>query len=391
VSAEATKSKLRVVTLSDTILGGAEDLARQVAQRIDRDRFESTLVATRWTPDPRADPVLADLEESGTRFIGMSRGSRFDLRPWRRLLAELREQGVDILHTHKIGSNLWGALLKPRIPAPVFVTHEHTWSWEGQLPRRLIDRHLIARRAAAVVAVSRADQRRMSEIEHIPPEKTRFIPVGIPPPKRSANPADLRAELGMGPDQPLIGMVGTLRPQKNYELMFRATQALKREFPGLRVAIAGAEESAEHTHGRDLQALIDELGLSDTITLLGFRTDVYDVISQIDVGAQSSDFEGSPQSVLEMMEAAKPVVATSVGGMTDMVIDGETGILVEPGDMDGLAEGVAALLRDPERAAAMGRAGQELRRREFTMEHMISLVEQLYEELWARHEAGRGG
>jgi glycosyltransferase involved in cell wall biosynthesis len=195
----------------------------------------------------------------------------------------------------------------------------------------------------------------------------------------------------MGPEQPLVGMVGTLRPQKNYELMFRATLALKREFPGLRVAIAGAEESAEHTHGRDLQALIDELGLSDTITMLGFRSDVYDVISQIDVGAQSSDFEGSPQSVLEMMEAAKPVVATSVGGMTDMVIDGETGILVEPGDRDGLAEGVATLLRDPGRAAEMGRAGQELRRREFTMEHMISLVEQLYEELWARHEAGRGG
>lgn len=391
MSPEANKSKLRVVTLSDTILGGAEDLARQVAQRIDRDRFESTLVATRWEPSERAEPVLADLEASGTKFIGMTRGSRFDLRPWKRLLDELRDDGVDILHTHKIGSNLWGALLKPRIPAPVFVTHEHTWSWEGQLPRRLLDRHLIARRAAAVVAVSRADRRRMTEIEGIPPEKTRFIPVGIPPPRRSEHPADLRAELGMGPDQPLVGMVGTLRPQKNYELMFRATLILRREFPDIRVAIAGAEESSEHTHGQDLQRLIDELGLSDAVTLLGFRTDAFDVVSQIDVGAQSSDFEGSPQSVLEMMEAAKPVVATSVGGMTDMVIDGETGILVEPGDVDGLAEGVAAMLRDPDRAAAMGRAGQELRRREFTMEHMISLVEQLYEELWARHEAGPRG
>ena len=162
----------------------------------------------------------------------MTRGSRFDLRPWQKLVGELRELGVDILHTHKIGSNLWGALLKPRIPAPVFVTHEHTWSWEGQLPRRLLDQHLIARRAAAVVAVSRADRRRMTEIEHIPPEKTRFIPVGIPPPKRSESPADLRAELGMGPDQPLVGMVGTLRPQKNYELMFRATLALAARVPG---------------------------------------------------------------------------------------------------------------------------------------------------------------
>ena len=174
----------------------------------------------------------------------------------------MREREIDILHTHKIGSNLWGALLKPRVPIPIFVTHEHTWSWEGQLHRRIIDRHLIGRRAAAVIAVSRADQRRMTEIEGIPAEKTRFVPVGIPPPQRSAHPAGPAGRARNRARQPLVGMVGTLRPQKNYEMMFRATLALREEFPGLRVVIAGAEESgrAYPTAGTS-QLLTRELGL----------------------------------------------------------------------------------------------------------------------------------
>ena len=89
------------------------------------------------TPNERTEPVLAELAEAGTDFIGMERDSRFDLRPWRRLVGEMRDRQIDILHTHKIGSNLWGALLTPRVPVPIFVAHEHTWSWEGQPHRRL--------------------------------------------------------------------------------------------------------------------------------------------------------------------------------------------------------------------------------------------------------------
>ena len=100
---------------------------------------------------------------------------------------------------------------------------------------------------------------------------------------------------------------------------------------------------------------------------------------------------GTEPGTLTLLQVTEhyPRFSGRVGGMTDMVVDGETGVLVEPGDMEGLAAGIASVLRDPERAAAMGRAGQELRRREFTMEHMIGLIEDLYEELHAA-EAGAG-
>lgn len=382
--------RLRVMTMADGLLGGAEDLARQVAQRIDRERFESTLCVTRWEPTAEGMAVVAELERSGTGFLGMRRNSRFDARPWLRLVQHMRELQIDILHTHKIGSNLWGSLIAPRVPVPVFIAHEHTWSWEGQPIRKFIDRRLIAPRAAAFVAVSRADRANMTAIEGIPPEKTRFIPNGIPPQRRLRNGIDVRAELGVGPDQPLVGAVGTLRPQKAYEVLIEAARELKPEFPDLRLVIVGGEENATTAERQRLEALVRERGLDGTVNLLGFRPDTFDLIEAFDVAAQSSDFEGSPLSVLEFMEAGKAVVATAVGGIPDQVHDGVNGILVEPRNPRALAAGIAELLRDPARSAAMGRAGREIRRSEFSMEAMISRVEALYEELYkqARTRAG---
>ena len=153
--------RLRVLTMSDGIggHGGAEALARHIAQRLDPERFESTFCATRWDPHADDDRVLEELRASGTSFVGMERVGRLDVRSWRRLIAEMRRRRIDILHTHKLGSNFWGAILAPRVPVSVFVAHEHSWAFEGQPRRRFIDRHVIGRRADAFVAVSEPDRR----------------------------------------------------------------------------------------------------------------------------------------------------------------------------------------------------------------------------------------
>ncbi|MDP9119313.1 MAG: glycosyltransferase, partial [Actinomycetota bacterium] len=332
---------------------------------------------------PEARTALAELEEAGVDFIYLGRTSKLDPRPWRRLIGELRQRRIDVLHTHMFGSNLWGAALGPVGGVPVFVAHEHTWSFEGEPLRQFLERELIARRAAAFVAVSQADRRRMTEVEGIPPSKTRFIPNGIPTPQRSASGRDIRAELGIGPEQPVVGAVGTLRPQKAYDVMIRSALVLRREFPDVRFLIVGGEEHAGTAEQPRLEQLVRELGLEETVTLVGFSPEPFDLICSFDVAALSSDFEGSPLSLLECMEAAKPVVATRVGGVPDIVRDGETGFLVEARDPDGMAEAIARLFRDPTRAEAMGRAGREVRNREFSFEGMMTRVEDLYEELYA--------
>ena len=111
---------------------------------------------------------------------------------------------------------------------------------------------------------------------------------------------------------------------------------------------------------------------------LGVRTDIPDVLAALDIAVSSSDFEGSPLSVMEYMEAARPVVATRVGGVPDLIDDGVHGLLVEPQDPAAFAAAVAQLLRDPERAREMGRRGQERRRAEFDIDVMVRRLEELY-------------
>ena len=128
--------------------------------------------------------------------------------------------------------------------------------------------------------------------------------------------------------------------------------------------------------------LAERLGVEGRGTAARRRFDVPDLVASFDVAALSSDFEGSPLSVMEYMEAAKPVVATAVGGVPDLIEDGVSGLLV-PQDPPALASALSALLRDRTRAAEMGAAGRLKRRREFSIEATADQVGALYEELLA--------
>ena len=169
--------------------GGGEGIAKEIATHLDPAKFDVSFCATRWVPAPRPSRRWRSCERRASASTASSAGSRFDLRPWRRLIAAARRSGVDVLHTHKIGSNVWGAMLSPLLGDPVFVAHEHTWSYEGNPLRLFLDRELIARRADAFVAVSREDQRRMIEVERMPAAKSRFIANGIPRLPASPTPA----------------------------------------------------------------------------------------------------------------------------------------------------------------------------------------------------------
>jgi glycosyltransferase involved in cell wall biosynthesis len=263
---------------------------------------------------------------------------------------------------------------------PVVVAHEHTWSFEGEPLRRLLDRELIARWSDAFIAVSREDRRRMIEIERIQPKRIRFIPNGIT--ARAPIPGgNLRAELGVGAG-PLIGAVGALRAQKAYDVLIHAAARLREDHPDLHVLIAG--------HGPEqarLEELISELGLGDVVLLLGRRLDVPELLAELDVAVCASEFEGSPLAVMEYMEAGLPIVATRVGGVPDLIEDGVHGLLVEPGDHRGLAAAIDDLLTDRARASALGAHARERRRREFDLDAMVHAVEALYEELLATRSA----
>lgn len=384
-SLDSPDDRVRVVTLVDYLssVGGAEHLALLIATRLDPKRFESILCISRWPHQVRVGPnsstekALELIDAAGVRFLGLKRQHKVDPRALALLGRFLRRERIDVLHAHKFGSNVWGTLVGRMAHVPVILAHEHTWSYEGQPLRRFLDRELIARGATRFIAVSREDRRRMTEVEGIDPSRTLFVPNGVPPspPPRGRN---VRAELGIEPDAPVVGAVGVHRPQKALHVLLHASSILAEKWPGLQVLIVGDGPERE-----TLERLARELGVTDTVRFVGNRSDVPDVLRALDIAVCCSDFEGSPLAVMEYMDAGLPVVATAVGGVPDLIEPGVHGLLVPPRDPSALAEAISELLGDPGRARTMGARGRERRRTEFDIDVLVHRLEDLYLELLA--------
>ena len=154
--------------------GGAEIFAIELADRIDRSRFDVEICVSRQAPVP---DLRERLEATGLPVIHLDRTSVRDVRPWARLVRHLRSRPTDILHAHTYGANVWASVIGRIARTPAIIATEHTWSYEGDPLRVFLDRHLVSRNAA-FVAVSERDRERMIEIERVPAEVTRVIPTG---------------------------------------------------------------------------------------------------------------------------------------------------------------------------------------------------------------------
>ena len=370
---EPSSQRLCVLTMIDGLMtAGAETVATRIALGLDPSRFESIICSTR----PSARHHVKAARAAGVEVLELGRKSKVDVWRWRPFVRLLRSGRVDVLHAHKFGSNLWAALLKPRSRLPLLIAHEHSWSYEGTL-RRVVDRDLIARRAAAVVAVSPTDQLRMIELERIPREKVVYVPNGIPD-RPLGDPEYVRHELGLTTSDMVVGTVCGLRPEKELETALRALGRLAPHRPGLRFVVVG--DGLERPR---LERLADELGVSTTF--LGHRPndEVPDLLAAMDVLVLSSRFEGMPLAVLEWMAAGKAIVASRVGGIPTMVEDGKEALLVPPRDHVSFADAIGRLLDNPAERKRLGKAAQRRQQAEFRFEQTIAQVETLYERLYA--------
>jgi glycosyltransferase involved in cell wall biosynthesis len=380
------RRKLRVLTLLDNpdVTGGGERLAVTAAMTVDPNRFDRYLCATRAVDGPTFEP---DLRAAGVQVLTLRRESKTDLNAWEPLVSLVRRERIDVLHAHKFGSNVWGALFGTLLRIPVVVAHEQSWasarySIAGERLRAFLDREIVGRGADVFIAVSHADRQRMIAVEGIDSERVRVLWNAVPTPRLTGN--DVRAELGIPAGAPVVGTVCQLRPEKALDLLVAAAGILKQEFPELRVLIAG--DGAEE--GR-LRAQIESASLDETVLLLGTRQDVPDVLAAVDVAVCCSDFEGTPLSVMEYMGAGRPVVATDVGGLPELIDHDVTGLLFERRNAEGLAGALGVLLRDPERRAAMGARARRRQLRDFHLEAFARRLEGLYEDLYRASPRGR--
>ena len=382
-----SRHRTHVVTLIDYIglgggakeFGGAEAVAVSLTTRLDPERFRRTMVLYGRSEDPEdrreQEAMAGRLRAGGVEVIQLPRRSRYDLAAWRPLLRLLRTEGVHVLHAHKFGSNFWASVVARLAPVPIVFAHEHTWAFEGQPLRRFIDRWIIATGVDVYLAVSRMDQRRMISVEHIPAERVRVLPNGIPQPPSDLA-VDLRSELGLPADAPVVGATGIFRAQKDFPTLVAAHARVRERVADAQLVILG-----DGPERPAIEQAIAAHGLEGTVHLPGLRVDAASLARGFDVAVNSSTFEGSSLAILEYMATARPIVATAVGGTPDLL--GDTGRLVPASDAPALAEAVADLLCDPPTAAALGLRALERQRAEFDIDVQVSRLEALYGETLA--------
>jgi glycosyltransferase involved in cell wall biosynthesis len=367
--------RLRILFLIDKLVdsGGAERFALGLATHLPPDRFEVWMCSTR-----QASPAaVAELAQAGVTHVHLGRQAKWDVHRFRALVGLLRRHRFDVLHSHMFGSNVWGTILGRACRVPVTVAHEHNWSYSGDRLRLWIDRWVIGRLATRFVAVSRANQERMVTLEGIPAEKIVVLPTAYIP-SAVSSPRDIRAELGLAPDSLLIAVAAILRVEKALDVLLEAHARAVEHFPHAHLVIAGDGPCLT-----ELEQLASSLPTSDRVHFLGPRRDVDAILRDVDIGAMSSDWEGMPLFVFECMAAGTPLVATSVGGLPEVVEHGRTGLLVPPRDPIALADAIVELLSDAglrERLAAA--AGERIE--EFTIESVAGRFAAMYEMLVAQ-------
>ncbi len=305
-----------------------------------------------------------------------------------RLARILREFGPGVLHAHMIHANLLGRLVRLLAPVPLVVCTAHSLREIGSRWFRTERAAFLAYRLTDFLCdlttqVSQEGHRRYLEGRAARPDKLRFVPNGVDT-ERFAPDSRLRSQVreGLGiPEEAFVWLAaGRLEEPKDYPTLMRAFARVAGERPGTRLLIAG-QGSLE----AELRGLAQALGLGDRVRFLGLRRDIPALMNAADAFALSSAWEGMPMVLLEAQAAGLPVVATDVGGVGEVVRPGASGFLVPPGDPEGLAAAMAAVMGLPEEARrGMGLKGRQWVKENFSIESVLDSWEGIYQSLWER-------
>lgn len=363
-------------------LYGADRVLLNLLAGLDRTRFEPLVVLANDLPydgllsrelraraiEVRHLPIAVARRKylSPTGIGGFAASVRRSASVLSRLIEAER---IDLVYTNTLA--VWvGALAAARTGRPhLWHVHEIV---DRPVPLRAFLRYFVPRRSERVVCVSRAVR---DQLLVTPRAQARGVLLlnGVEPTEwMTVSGADVRAELGCAPDDVLIGMIGRISTFKAPDLFVSAASSLLRQHPHLRLCIAGDVVPGEREMLERVRQLIAASPAPDRIHLLGFRQDVPSITAALDILVVSSrGTETCSLSSVQAMLAGKPVVATDVGAMRETVSDGETGLIVPREDHEALAQALDMLVQDPDRRAAMGRAGQQRARAMFALERQV--------------------
>jgi glycosyltransferase involved in cell wall biosynthesis len=365
---------IRILLAINTLArGGAERQLVYLATGLDRERFDTSVVAVR-----AGGALQTDLAAGGVpvRVVDAARPVGFVA-----LVRHIRELAPDVVHAFLFGSNVAATFAAAIARVPVVITSRRSLGFfkDGRPHYDLLQS--IANRFTDVI-VANADAIRDDTVrrEGVDRSKVRVIPNGVDLDLflQHGEAARARTLLGNASDsRPLVVVVANLISYKGLTYFVDAWREVLKAVPSARAMVVG-----EGPARQDLEARAHDM--DGRLAFVGVRDDVPQILSEADLVVQSSLYEGLPNAMLEAMAAARPTVATAVGGTGELVVHEQTGLLVPAADSAALANAMLRLLRAPDLAAAYGRAGRARVESLFSVTRMVDAYADLYSSLASR-------
>jgi glycosyltransferase involved in cell wall biosynthesis len=371
---------IKVLFVLRPTMGGIRKQVMGLLQNISRDLVEPIVVC------PAGEAGVSPSEVEGVRIIPMDiRGDlnlSSDFRTSRAIARIAKTEGVDIIHAHGFKAGwlcLWAGLSRSR-PYTIICTFHNQVRRSRNILKDWLNRFFISivgRRVDQVAVVSMGIRSEAVELLGLPAEKVTCIYNGVDFSlyQKVKQTGAFRRELGIGEKTLLVGTLARLIPQKGVQVLIQAASMLRKNFPDVRFVVVG-----DGPYRSQLETQVEAAGVDNYLLLLGFRTDIPRILSELDLFVLPTLEEAFSVAVMEAMASAKPVIISEVGGLPELITP-ETGILVPPGKPDELKNALGDLLADPARRLQMGLAGRERVEKHFSIQTMAESYYQLYKRL----------
>ncbi|MDP2911547.1 MAG: glycosyltransferase [Candidatus Omnitrophota bacterium] len=366
------KGMIKVSFVNSTLnTGGAEKVCSELIRRMDRGVFNVNAYCL-YKPGSLGTALIS--QGVGLKHDFMK--SKYDIPGFFKFLSMVKKDIPDILCLEASPLVLFWGFLASRIlgiSRVITVVHNMKPSYPQRFKTPVINR-LILKRLDMVIAVSNARLELLIKECGLDQSKTILVYNGVDTDKFiNKKDENMKKQLGIKSGDKVIGMVGRLVHEKAYDVFLKSAKKILYLVPNAMFVIAGDGEKK-----RCLEELCAELGIQDRVLFLGERQDIPCIISIFDVAVLSSRVESLPLAVLEYMAASKPAVVTDVGGVSEIIVKGETGILVPPENPDMLAMAVAGLINNAELAEKIGSSARKAVVERFSIKSQVAGMEKIF-------------
>jgi glycosyltransferase involved in cell wall biosynthesis len=357
-------------------IGGIQQQILSDVRGYDREKFNPTVCCF----GPKME-LGKEIEKAGIDFVALNRQryNKFSIGIIVDLYRLMKERNIHVLRTHKYRANFYGRIAGKLAGVPVIIASEHN-IYRDEKEKRFIRRatnKILAMVTDKMVTVSDAIRKDILRYDGISATKVMVLYNGVDTErfKAGVNFSDTRKQFSISKDDVVIGFVGRLVINKGLNYLIEAAALLKNSF-NVKLLIVGDGSLME-----ELKQMAKDKGLEESVMFTGLRRDITDILSSIDIFVLSSIKEGFPNSLLEAMAMGKPVVATAVGGIPEVISHGTNGLLVQPADKEGLAAAIKTVIDNPLMAKNMGIAARDFIENNYSIKATAGRWEALYKSL----------